>query len=118
MILSLKTSEPEAELALLDGDKELASKRWLAGRELSRTLLGEIEALLKSRGAGWSDLTGVVIFPGPGSFTGLRIGFSVANAIAYAQDIQISADGGKNWQAAPVLPHYGAPAKITLPKAK
>jgi tRNA threonylcarbamoyladenosine biosynthesis protein TsaB len=41
------------------------------------------------------DIEGVVCFKGPGSFTGLRIGLTVGNALAYAQNIPVVASKSK-----------------------
>lgn len=129
MILGLNTSGKLTEISLIK-EKELSAKRWEAGYDLSEQLLPEIAKLLKGQKADWNSLKGVVIFEGPGSFTGLRIGFTTANTIAYSLNIPIAAAGGGDWivVATKVLdtkkpgqyefPEYGAPAKITLPKAK
>ena len=126
MILAIKTDQPEAEIDLLQGSTSQRQKKWLAGRELSKQLLPEIEKLV----GGWEKVEGIVIFAGPGSFTGLRIGHTIANALAYGLNIPMVSSGGENWienglkklaSAKPgqtVVPRYGAPAKITLPKAK
>lgn len=130
MILGLDTSTSSAWIGILKGGKPLAEKRWEAGRELSKQLLPELAKLLASQKIGWGDLEGVVIFEGPGSFTGLRIGFTTANTIAYSLGIPIATASGNNWAAKAVtllrdaksgtyaLPRYGAEAKITLPKPK
>ena len=129
MILALKTDNPTAELIVLDeGGKEIAREEWLAERRLAHELLGKLESILAQAGGGWDKLSGLIVFKGPGSFTGLRIGITVMNTIAYAQNIPIVgqeggervADGisrltrGENDQV--VLPEYGAPARITTPK--
>jgi tRNA threonylcarbamoyladenosine biosynthesis protein TsaB len=74
------------------------------------------------------DLQGIVIYKGPGSFTGLRIGFSVANALADSLKIPIISGSGDNWANQAIqdlqagknevqaLPDYGAPAKTTQQK--
>jgi tRNA threonylcarbamoyladenosine biosynthesis protein TsaB len=96
---------------------------------LSDELLSQIVAALKTHSNTLQDLTGVIIFSGPGSFTSLRIGHSVANALADSLAIPIVGTQGNNWlksgllqlqEAKPgqiALPHYGAEAHITRPKA-
>ena len=79
MYLALKTDQAEVELYLLTSDGEIVKQKiWLADRELARDLPGEIDALL---GGKYEELKGIIVFKGPGSFTGLRIGAAVANAI-------------------------------------
>ncbi len=126
MILAIKTDRPEAEISLFQGSVRQKQKEWLAGRQLSKQLLPEIKKIVGD----WEKLEGIVIFAGPGSFTGLRIGHTVANTLAYSLNIPIASATGRNWieiavkkllRAKPlqqVAPRYGAPAKITLPKAK
>lgn len=130
MILGINTAGKLTEIFLLNEQKEVAAKRWEAGYDLSEQLLPEITNLLKQQKADWPNLTGIVIFAGPGSFTGLRIGFTTANTIAYSLNIPIAAAGGQEWLATATaklkskkpgdfeFPEYGAPANITLPKAK
>ncbi len=76
----------------------------------------------------WPDVSGIIVFEGPGSFTGLRIGITVANTLAYGQGVPIVGAQGEDWIAkglaqlaaghndTQVLPHYGAEAHITKPK--
>jgi tRNA threonylcarbamoyladenosine biosynthesis protein TsaB len=126
--LAIRTDSPEANILLIEQDKTVENLQWPAGRQLAEQLMGRVQELLKKRQLGWDDLEGVVVFRGPGSFTGLRIGMTVANAIAYAQNIPIIGEKGENWlerglnrlskkeNDRQVLPHYGAPANITKPK--
>lgn len=129
MILAIHTGTAQLELILYrpDGGKlDVVSKE--LGRAMAENMLDEIEALLKSQDLGWSDLSGIVVFKGPGSFTGLRIGVTVANTIAYAQKIPIVGTVGGNWaqdgaekiadgqNERQVLPEYGAPANISKPR--
>lgn len=128
MILSLRTDKPEAEVGLFDGKNQLSYMAWHADRQLAKDLLRIIYEQLQKQRADWPDITGVLVFEGPGSFTGLRIGITVANAIAYGQNIPVVAARGEQWLQAGlqqlqsgqndklVLPHYGSEANITLPK--
>jgi tRNA threonylcarbamoyladenosine biosynthesis protein TsaB len=128
MIIALNTSSPATQIVLVDTDGiECARKDWEAGRELSSQLLDAIHQLLIAHRLSWDSLTGVVVFRGPGSFTGLRIGVTVANAIAYAQSIPVAGVIGEKWLAQGVQdlargkgsiqtqPEYGAPPRITRP---
>lgn len=126
MILAIKTAGDPAEIYLLnDAGEVVAEKIWDAERTLAKNLLGEIEKLL---GGKFDELSGLIVFTGPGSFTGLRIGITTANTIAYAQNIPIVGANSGDWRADGleklqqgendriVLPEYGAEANITKPK--
>ncbi len=56
------------------------------------------------------DIDEVEVNPGPGSFTGTRVGVSVANALGFALDIDV------NGSDKPVEPIYSAPPAITQKK--
>lgn len=129
MVLALRTDAPEAELKLLNKDgKVIGQEKWLAERRLAKESLGHLEDFLKNHKSNWNDLTGLVVFHGPGSFTGLRIGITVMNTIAYAQNIPIVGVSGDDWAEQGVkllqdgqgqeivLPEYGAEAHITKPR--
>lgn len=128
LILAIRTDKPEAELALFDGQTQLAEKIWQAHRTLAETIHTEMAVLLTANGKTLEDLGGIIGYAGPGSFTGLRIGLTVANALAYSLEIPIVGAGGEDWQqqaitellagndAHVVTPDYGAPVHITAPK--
>ncbi len=56
----------------------------------SQVLLPLIEKILKENGVEYKDLDEVLISTGPGSFTGLRVGVSVANALGYSLGIPVN----------------------------
>ena|SRR5438105_3243964 len=56
----------------------------------SQVLLGLIEQILKDAKLQKSDLDKVKVATGPGSFTGLRIGVAVANALAFGLNIPVN----------------------------
>lgn len=128
MILGIRTDKPEAELYLCSGGSIVLEKKWAAHRELSNTLLDSIDELILSGGIHKKELTGIVVFQGPGSFTGLRIGITVANTLAYTYKLNIVGVEGDEWLSmgcsllsggnsdTQVVPRYGQDAHITQPK--
>lgn len=127
MIILLDTSTPVCRLSLVDGDWR-HDDTWQADRELAKGLLGYIQNQLSDNGKQWQDITGIVAFKGPGSFTGLRIGLTVLNTLADAEHIPIVGATGDDWQVDGlarleagendqiVLPAYGSEANITSPR--
>lgn len=129
MILSIRTDSMTAFLATLSPAGEIIkSKEWEAGRKLSVQLPSTIDDILKLSDSAYNDLTGVIVYEGPGSFTGLRIGITIANTIAHEQNIPIVGTTGDSWledgviklqsdqAGAIVMPAYGGEANITKPR--
>jgi len=130
MFLTLRTDNPEAEVGLYTGATQCSYYKWRADRKLATELLGVIRDELKKQNADWKDIAGVVVYEGPGSFTGLRIGITVADSIAYGNKVPIVGAQGDDWITAGltrlaagetdtlVLPYYGAEANITISTKK
>jgi tRNA threonylcarbamoyladenosine biosynthesis protein TsaB len=128
LILTLRTDKPEAEIGLFEDETQLEYEFWQAHRELAETIHKKIAALLKSQANQLADVQGIVVFKGPGSFTGLRIGTTVANAFANSLQIPIVAAQGEDWiengikqlqkgeNETIALPEYGGEPNITSPK--
>lgn len=128
LILTIRTDKPEAELALSDNTIQRAGVVWTAHRQLAETLHSKIRDLVAAENLTVQDLQGIACYAGPGSFTGLRIGLSVGNALAYACQLPIVAEAGDGWQHTAALrlmdgqtdtwavPDYGADVHITKPK--
>lgn len=128
IILTLRTDKPEAEVGLYENTKQLGYLRWQAHRELSDTLHVKVKELLDRQGKDWQAIQGVVVYKGSGSFTGLRIGVSVANMLAASLSAPIVGETGEDWRSkgcqrlmalendVQVLPEYGADPHITPPR--
>ncbi len=127
MILLLDTSTPTCRLSLIEGDWRYDTM-WEAGRGLAKGLLGFLEQEISSQSKAWSDVTGLVVYKGPGSFTGLRIGITVFNTLAHANSWPIVGESDDEWQVKGlkrlesgeneeiILPEYGGEANITKPR--
>jgi len=129
VVITIRTDKPKAEIGLYDqSGKQLSYHTWQAHRELSSTILRVVHNELAKQQADFKDISGVIVFRGPGSFTGLRIGVTVANTLAYGLQQPIVGTSGNDWQAEGldllskgtnhqlVLPAYGAEAHITPPR--
>ncbi len=127
MIFCIKTSDLAAELVLFDAT-EIAREVWLTDRNMAQGLLGKIERLLTQHNLTWDDITGIVAYKGPGSFTSLRIGLTTVNTMAYSLHIPIVGVSHDDWLSdgvrrlhahendMMVLPEYGAEPRITSPR--
>jgi tRNA threonylcarbamoyladenosine biosynthesis protein TsaB len=127
MILLLDTSTPICRLTLVEGDNTHVYE-WQADRQLAKGLLEWIQQQLAAHQKTWRDITGIGAYRGPGSFTGLRIGLTVANTLADSISAPIVGVMGESWQAEAldrlkkaendriVMPYYDRDANITMPR--
>lgn len=129
LLLTMRTDKPEAEIGLYTEAGQISYEIWEAHKTLSETLHTRLFELLQSKNKHWDDLTGIVCYRGPGSFTGLRIGLTVANALAYSLNIPVTGQTGEDWitkgvaaltddtaNSLPIIPEYGEPAHTTEQK--
>ena len=96
MILALDTSMPDCRLWLIRDDKQ-SEYEWEAGRGLADGLIKYLRTKLLEAGASWRDIDGIIVYRGPGSFTGLRIGLTVLNTIADDTGTPIVGTTGEQW---------------------
>lgn len=71
-----------------DGKKD--EVRNVLKQRKAQVVLPIIEELLQKHGLTLQDLDSIEVNPGPGSFTGVRVGVSVANALSYALGIPVN----------------------------
>lgn len=128
LILTIRTDKPEAEIGLFNNDRELAYETWQAHRQLAETIHTKLRDMLESQKKKLENIAAIAVFKGPGSFTGLRIGISVANALADSLQVPIVATTTEDWREKAIkklqdgsdekqiMPEYGAPPHTTPPK--
>ena len=89
-LLAVDTAASTLSVALAAGEDT-----WLfeaaAGLRHSELLIDSIDMLTRKAGLKPEDLNGVACMGGPGSFTGLRIGFSLAKGLALSLGIPFAA---------------------------
>ena len=88
-MLAIDTATRYAGLALYDGDRILSEASWLSNNNHSVELMPALVRMLDQQALSAPDLAAVAVAIGPGSFTGLRIGLSVAKGLAQALKIPI-----------------------------
>jgi hypothetical protein len=92
IVLAINTATNQTEIALLEtaGKKArcevLYEKSWISQRNEAEKLLPQVEKTLK---AAKKTPEAIFVVQGPGAFTALRIGVTVANILAYLYDIPI-----------------------------
>lgn len=75
-----------------------------ARKNKSQILLKLIADSLEKKGFSARDISAIKVNRGPGSFTGLRVGLSIANTLGWALGVRVN---GKNIKKdGPVLPVY------------
>lgn len=90
MILSIDTKDQKiVRVSLKESGKVIREMRE-ENEYGSQVLLELIEKILKEEGLDLKDLEGVEVAKGPGSFTGLRVGVSVANALGFALGMPVN----------------------------
>ena len=87
-ILAIETSGPICSIALRY-EKRIESACSKNENEHGFVILNFIEKLLKKSGLKKNELDLIAISNGPGSFTGLRVANSVAQALAFANNIPL-----------------------------
>lgn len=90
MTLSIDTTDmKKTTIRLLEGDKVVVQleKENSFGSQVTLPL---IEEALKKAGKDLNDLAAIEVNPGPGSYTGTRVGVSIANALAYSLKIPVN----------------------------
>jgi tRNA threonylcarbamoyl adenosine modification protein YeaZ len=88
MRLAIDTSGVDQALVVLDGRRLLAADDWVRDRA-DPPVLARLDAVMRRANVRPDQLEAVVAARGPGSFTGLRVGLSLAAGLAYARHIPL-----------------------------
>ena len=91
ILLHIETATDVCSVALSRGAEVIGLKEEAGGNNHAKHLLPFVDEVLKQGGCTVSDLNGVAVSIGPGSYTGLRIGVSTAKGIAYTAGIPVMA---------------------------
>jgi tRNA threonylcarbamoyladenosine biosynthesis protein TsaB len=84
MLLAVETTSAVATAALFRDGSLVEERAADAGKKHAETILPLIDELLEHNDVAISDINLFAVDIGPGSFTGVRIGVSLVNALAFA----------------------------------
>ncbi|MAC94247.1 MAG: tRNA (adenosine(37)-N6)-threonylcarbamoyltransferase complex dimerization subunit type 1 TsaB [Flavobacteriales bacterium] len=90
-LLCIETSTKVCSVALFKNDELIDFEEEDGSYSHAENLAVFIDKVLKRKSVNYSDLAAVVVSKGPGSYTGLRIGVSLAKGIAYGAQIPLIA---------------------------
>lgn len=93
-ILALTTSGSRAQVGLSSAEAPQTSPLILENqnpRQHSEWLHSAVQEILKQTGIRIQDLSGLAIDLGPGSFTGVRVGFQLAQSLSFAAQLPVFA---------------------------
>jgi len=96
MKLYIDTSKKDEISVFLNGEVFKTSSK----KEKSQKLLPFIDEVLKKKRVGLKDLTEIGVNVGPGSFTGLKVGVSIAQTLGWVLDIPVN---GKNLRKGEII---------------
>ena len=84
LILGLDTCLSSCSVAVLDGERVLASAREVMARGHQERLAPMAQQVMADAGLAFDRLDRIAVTLGPGSFTGLRVGIAFAKGLALA----------------------------------
>ncbi len=87
--LAIETSNVPTSVALLKGEEVLGERLIEVQNQTSALLASYIPQLLEKAGITEKDLDFISIGEGPGSYTGLRVGMSLAKGLSYSLKIPL-----------------------------
>ncbi|HPI11535.1 MAG TPA: tRNA (adenosine(37)-N6)-threonylcarbamoyltransferase complex dimerization subunit type 1 TsaB [Catalimonadaceae bacterium] len=111
LILAIETAGEHLSIAIQSENKTLYSSLLFLPHAHSQLTAALVEAGIHSIGKNMSDISAVAVGSGPGSYTGLRIGLSVAKGICFGCEIPLLSVNGLENMANQILgkfPHLDA----------
>jgi tRNA threonylcarbamoyl adenosine modification protein YeaZ len=103
MFLAIDTSTRYAGVALADAHRVVSCRCWFSTVNHTVELMPAVAQTLQGAGLGARDLEGIAVALGPGGFSSLRVGLSVAKGLALSARIPLVGLGSLELEAFPYL---------------
>jgi len=81
--LAIDTASSHTSIAVFEDTQILQEETWESNNDEAEKLMPAIEEMLNKNSLSYENIDQIYCVKGPGSFTGLRIGVTVANTISY-----------------------------------
>jgi tRNA threonylcarbamoyladenosine biosynthesis protein TsaB len=89
MLLAVDTSTAQVGLAIYDGSQVISEYAWRSSQRHTVELAPAIFEVLKRCGLTMDNIQGLGVALGPGSFTSLRVGLSLAKGLALSRHLPL-----------------------------
>jgi tRNA threonylcarbamoyl adenosine modification protein YeaZ len=89
--LGIELSSRQGSVALLKDGALLAEKTWVGERVRHNTIFQTLETLLREVDVSYCDISLYAVGRGPGSFSGMRMSFAIAQALALPNKTEVRA---------------------------
>lgn len=99
MLLAIDTSTRYAGVALADGGQVISCRSWHSAVNHTAELMPAVAQTLTAASLTVNDLDGIAVALGPGGFSALRVGMSVAKGLAIAADKPLAGVGTLDLEA-------------------
>ena len=103
MLLAIDTSTRYAGVALAAEGRVVSLRSWFSSVNHTTELMPAIAEILRSQGLSAGDLSGIAVALGPGGFSDLRVGVSVAKGLAMTAGKSVVGVGTLDLEAFPCL---------------
>lgn len=114
-ILSIETATSVCSVCLSADGKIIDCRENVTDNSHAKMLTVFIEEILADNAIAFTDLSSIAVSAGPGSYTGLRIGTSVAKGLCYALNIPLIAVPTLQCLALAIQQHSDKPEAVYLP---
>ena len=113
-VVGIESASLVASVAVVENDSLAAEYTVNFKKTHSQTLLPMVAEVAKMIDLDWDTVDAIAVSGGPGSFTGLRIGASIVNTLAYELNIPLYTHKGEKVKI--IVPDYGRGANISSPR--